>query len=185
MHAQSHYQLGQFLIRAYLQNEPRRYRLAFLTGCLEPDRNPITYLKGSIRCQWFRGHHWPNSRRYMQRIARRLERKTRLRLLDYYTLGKLIHYTADAFTFAHNEGFASGLKQHRTYERVLNTHFLRHLQQGIIRLPDAGNSVMELIHAQHQIYRSRPANLRLDCDYAVSVCAKILEQLTVQPACVK
>ncbi|MGN0998075.1 MAG: zinc dependent phospholipase C family protein [Faecousia sp.] len=185
MHAQSHYQLGQFLIRNYLRDTPRRYHFAFLTGCLEPDRNPITYLKGSIRCQWFRGHHWPNSHRYMQRIARRLERKAKLRLLDYYTLGKLIHYTADAFTFAHNEGFPSGLKQHRTYERILNTHFLRHLQQGICRLPGSAYCVMDLIHTQHRLYSSQPGNIQRDCDYAISVCAKILEQLVFQPACVK
>ena len=98
MRGKSHRCLGQYLVEKYMPHAPKRYIRAFLIGCIEPDRNPVTYLKGSIRCQWLRGHNYENARRYMRRLSERLERKERLFLIDYYALGKLIHYTVDAFT---------------------------------------------------------------------------------------
>jgi len=96
MCGKSHISLGHYLIDRYFSWQPRRYRQAFLLGCIEPDRNPATYLKGSFRSQWLRGHNYRNARHFMARISSRLEKKETLNLFDYYTLGKLIHYTADA-----------------------------------------------------------------------------------------
>ena len=101
-----------------MNDVPKRYVQAFLIGCIEPDRNPVTYLKGSIRHQWLRGHNYRNARRFMRRISVRLENKDSWNLYDYYTLGKLIHYTTDAFTYAHNDTFPTALTEHREYERL-------------------------------------------------------------------
>ena len=92
MRGKSHRCLGKYLVQHYMSDTPERYVKAFLLGCIEPDRNPATYLKGSIRCQWLRGHNYRNARRFMRAISARLEKKEKLGLFDYYTLGKLIHY---------------------------------------------------------------------------------------------
>ena len=109
MRGKSHRCLGKYLVQHYMSDTPERYVKAFLLGCIEPDRNPATYLKGSIRCQWLRGHNYRNARRFMRAISARLEKKETLGLFDYYTLGKLIHYTTDAFTYAHNDTFPTAM----------------------------------------------------------------------------
>lgn len=185
MHAQSHYQLGQHLTQLYLKQSPRRHRTAFMLGCLEPDRNPITYLKGSIRCHWLRGHHWLNAQRYMQRISQRLERRTQLNSLDFYTLGKLIHYTADAFTYAHNEFFRQGLSEHRNYERLLNQQFLTYIKEESLVTFSINRPIMDAIRTHHGSYSNQPGSIRLDCIYSTGVCCGIMEQLICQPTLCK
>ena len=113
MRGKSHRCLGQYLAQHYMPDVPKPYVKAFQLGCIEPDRNPITYLKGSFRCQWLRGHNYRNARRFMREISWRLEKKDKLNLWDYYTLGKLIHYTTDAFTYAHNDSFTTSFSDHR------------------------------------------------------------------------
>ena len=49
MRGKSHRCLGQYLVEKYMPNAPKRYIRAFLIGCIEPARNPVAYLKGSIR----------------------------------------------------------------------------------------------------------------------------------------
>ncbi|HWS42189.1 MAG TPA: zinc dependent phospholipase C family protein [Pseudoflavonifractor sp.] len=39
---------------------------------------------------------------------------------DYFRLGKLMHYIADAFTCPHNESFTGTLWSHRIYEAHLH-----------------------------------------------------------------
>ena len=88
MRGKSHLIIAQYLLDHYMPDIPKRYQLAFLLGCIEPDRNPATYLKGSLRCQWLRGHNYKNAQRFMTTMAGRLEGRQRLHLYDYYTLGK-------------------------------------------------------------------------------------------------
>ena len=96
MRGKSHCQLGNYLVNTYFPQISGPYRTAFLLGCIEPDRNPATYLKGSVRAQWLRGHNYENAKHFMGRIARRLEQKKCWNLLDYYTAGQLIHYTGSS-----------------------------------------------------------------------------------------
>ena len=52
MRRKSHKLLGEYLAREYMTDIPKSYVCAFLIGCVEPDRNPATYLKGSLKFQW-------------------------------------------------------------------------------------------------------------------------------------
>ena len=87
MRGKSHICLGKYLAEHYMDHVSSTHIQAFLLGCLEPDRNPFTYLKGSFRFQWFRGHNYRNARRFLRRISARLEQKETWNLYDYYTLG--------------------------------------------------------------------------------------------------
>ena len=51
MRGKSHLRLAQYLVEHYLPDAPKSCQIAFRIGCIEPDRNPATYLKGSIRCE--------------------------------------------------------------------------------------------------------------------------------------
>ena len=44
MRGKSHRCLGKYLVQHYMSDTPERYVKAFLLGCIEPDRNPATYL---------------------------------------------------------------------------------------------------------------------------------------------
>ena len=173
MRGKSHTELGRYLIRNYMPHHPQIYTHAFLCGCIEPDRNPLTYLKGSMRFQWLRGHNYPNTFRFLCRMARRLEGRKTLSLADYYTLGKLIHYTADAFTFAHNEGFPSSISAHRIYEAQLQTCFLRYLSSDPhIEIPLPVSIMDGFIHS-HQAYLQESSGVRTDCIYTVMACHSV------------
>lgn len=169
MRGKSHLCLGQYLVEKYMPNAPKRCIRAFLIGCIEPDRNPATYLKGSIRCQWLRGHNYENARRYIRRLAERLERKERLSLIDYYALGKLIHYTVDAFTYAHNQDFPVDLREHCAYEKALQNYFLDFLHGDPRPCGSGYDNVMETIQENHRRYMRRPGSIFTDTHYAFTV----------------
>lgn len=177
MRGKSHQKLGHYLADKYMSTLPKRYVNAFLLGCIEPDRNPATYLKGSMRQQWLRGHNWGNAQRYMQRISAKLEHRKKLKLLDYYTIGKLIHYTTDAFTSAHNKEFGSSLQDHREYEAALQNHFLEYLAKNPKIWTDACNPVMDTIRSYHLDYIHRPINIHTDTRFAIIVCSMVMTRL--------
>lgn len=174
MRGKSHQSLGKYLSSEFPMNTPRRHIIAFQIGCIEPDRNPITYLKGSVRCQWLRGHNYENARHYMRRISSRLERKSHWNLFDWYTLGKLIHYTADAFTYAHNNTCPSDLTVHREYEVRLQNYFLDYLNGDPKVDVTTAKSIMDTIAAQHREYMKQPVSIHTDTRFALSTCLGIL-----------
>lgn len=177
MRGKSHKTLGTLLADRYMPHTPKRFVKAFLIGCVEPDRNPTTYLKGSVRRDFLRGHNYENARRYMCRIARRLERKRVYGLWDYYRLGKLIHYTADAFTFAHNSAFGTRLREHRQYEHSLQEHFLRYLEDCPHADAMPFSEIARGIRILHRDYSSRPRGIQTDSHFALNACSSVLATL--------
>ena len=173
----SHRMLGKHLASIYFTQTPRRYTLAFLTGCIQPDRNPVTYLKGSIHHRMLHGHNWTNSQKYMQRICRRLERRKKLWLWDFYTLGKLIHYVTDAFTFTHNDWFDRDILTHRYYETDLEVHFLKSLKNYNAPHPQTCENVMDAIRNYHAEYRQFPVSMLADCRYSILVSSMVVAML--------
>lgn len=184
MRKASHRSLGQYLVQSYMSTLPPRHIYAFLTGCVQPDLNPTTYLKGSLRYQWLRGHNYDNAERLMGRIARGLEKKSKLNWMDYYSLGKLIHYTADAFTSCHNAHFSEDLCQHRIYEAQLQRYFLKYLMRNPIAEEKISENIMDTIARYHNFYITLPAHVHTDSVYVVNACSSvmaILLQKTITP----
>lgn len=182
MRGKSHTYLGQYLVQHHMSDVPKPCIRAFLLGCIEPDRNPVTYLKGSIRCQWLRGHNYHNARRYMRKISRRLEqKKSGLNLYDFYTLGKLIHYTTDAFTYAHNDAFPTNLADHREYEAALQEHFLAYIQEDPLVNPLTARSIMDAIYRYHREYEEMDADIYTDSHFALTACCCVVALLFAKP----
>ena len=96
MQKRSHRLLASALLRSQQGFHAKRFELAFLFGSFQPDCNPLTYLKGSWRGQKLRGHNFSNSQLYIYTRIHRLQRRTHWTMWQYYTLGKLTHYLADA-----------------------------------------------------------------------------------------
>ena len=100
VHKRSHKLLASMLLESEHGFRAKRYELAFLFGSFQPDCNPLTYLKGSRRARKLRGHNFTNSRLYIESHIKLLQARTRWNIWQYYTLGKLTHYLADAFTLS-------------------------------------------------------------------------------------
>lgn len=56
MTTKSHYDLAVYLLGNYAHFSSDSANAAFIFGCVEPDVNVTTYLKGSLILQPLRGH---------------------------------------------------------------------------------------------------------------------------------
>lgn len=127
MTTKSHYQLGIYLVRQNLCQGNPVEQTAFLFGCVEPDMNPATYLKGSWHGERLWGHNYPNRMPYIKKMILNMQESTKDGLMFHYRLGKLVHYLTDAFTYPHNPEFGGTLKDHVRYEILLEQVFLQKL----------------------------------------------------------
>ena len=150
MHKRSHTLLASALLNSVQGFEARRYEWAFLIGSFQPDCNPLTYIKGSLRAETLRGHNYTNSRPFVHRHIRHLMGKRRWNLWNYYTLGKLTHYVADAFTFPHNDHYTDSLASHHLYERDLRqeVEYLQHAVRQAERQYEISKDTIDLINVK-------------------------------------
>ncbi len=171
MNRHSHIYIGQRVLLTHFPGATVSQKNAFMLGCVYPDRNPFTYLKGSIHHRMLRGHNWSNASKLIRRLCHRVEGRQELDIYTAYCLGLLLHYCCDAFTYAHNQSFRQNLKQHRSYE----AHLHRQLMRG--DFPEAPSSMpardlwqeISLLHSQ---YRKEPCTAATDSRYiflAVSI----------------
>lgn len=143
----------------------RRYEWAFLFGSFQPDCNPLTYLKGSLRAYKFRGHNFSNSQAYINAHILRLQRCARWTVWQYYTLGKLTHYLADAFTYPHNENYPDTLIAHRAYEDNLRVYLAKYLQNGVQSAGQFRRDLPRAIEELHRRYMETRADVDQDVRY--------------------
>lgn len=155
MQKRSHKLLASALLQSQQGFGARRYELAFLFGSFQPDCNPLTYLKGSLHGRRLQGHCYSNSRPYVESRIRRLQqRRERWTVWQYYTLGKLTHYLADAFTYPHNEVFPDGLLDHHNYETELRRYLAGYLSQRRLLREELRRDLTDALAELHRQYLS-------------------------------
>lgn len=174
MQKRSHAQLASALLRELRGFSARRFEWAFWFGSFQPDCNPLSYLKGSLSASRLRGHHYPNSRRYINTRILRLQRRSRWTIWQYYTLGKLTHYLADAFTYPHNANFSSSLLDHRRYEGALRSCLEEHLSQRRLRRTPACRDLVSAIEELHRQYMAAGATMQRDVQYITQATALLM-----------
>ena len=184
MKQESHRLLGHYLIDGLQVQPKRRYTRAFLIGCVEPDRNPLSYLKGSIRSRWFYGHNYQNADRWIERHINRLSRKEHWNLWNYYCMGKLIHYTSDAFTYVHNNCFTEPIAAHRAYEDRLQAMFLQRLQERDFSHSPFYLDPNSFFRRVHSTYLEHGANVQRDCSYILDMTNWLFCQLLPETSAV-
>ena len=127
MKKKDHLLLGRFLLARKDAPAGSLERRLFLFGCVEPDINPFTYMRGSARHQFLQGHNAENARKHFQKVLEKLSRSGVHSLWQWFALGTLIHYAADSFTFPHNSQFPGSLADHVAYEIQLHALFPQYL----------------------------------------------------------
>lgn len=178
MKAHSHIQFGKYLLRTLAPDLPQMYRRAFLFGSIEPDYNYATYFRGFLRHERMRGHNFPNAERCIARLCTRLQLREVEGMVAWFRLGKLVHYTADAFTHAHNARFGGNLRQHRDYEMQLQELFLSALDEDTLRNALNCGSVMDMIRAEHKRYLDQPICPETDVQFVLRTVRAAFETLT-------
>ena len=180
MKRKNHLNLGKKLSLQYFDKTSKYGRSAFLLGCMQPDWNLATYIKGSRTYELMRGHNYRNASRCMERLATYLESSHKWGLLSYYRLGKLIHYITDAFTQAHNNWFEGNLSTHCDYEKRLQQYFLSRLErpwQPRRELLAYAENIAELIHRTHLRYESHGGDCVTDARFVFAVTSEVFARL--------
>lgn len=174
MKKRSHKLLASALLESQRGFSARRYELAFLFGSFQPDCNPLTYLKGSRRALKFRGHNYSNSHWFIENHIAALQRRQHWTIWQYYTLGKLTHYLADAFTFPHNENYPDSLIAHRQYEDDLRACLADCLRVQKLRRQQLREDLCAAIGELHRQYMAAQSDLQRDVEYILRSTALLM-----------
>ena len=174
MQKRSHKLLASALLRSHEGFRARRYELAFLFGSFQPGCNPLTYLKGSRRAKRLGGHNFSNSQLYIYDHIRRLQQRDRWTVWQYYTLGKLTHYLADAFTYPHNENWPNTLMDHHRYETDLRLSLAEHLSRQALRRRQRRQDLISAIEQLHRQYLDSRSDLEQDIRYILEATGLLM-----------
>ncbi len=173
MQTRDHDLLGRFLLEYYEASLGPICRKLFLLGCIEPDWNPITYARGSLKYQFLHGHNAENAEKYLRHLTEKLRKSGVRTPMQWFRFGAALHYLADSFTFAHNQIFAGNLKEHRRYEKGLHAVFVGYLQtQHTEPFPTD--------KAYHEMYLAEPRSYQTDCRYILGTALHLSNHLNVQ-----
>ena len=185
MKRESHKLLGMYLLENQQGLSAQRYEKAFLFGCIQPDMNVFTYLKGSMRVQMLRGHNFKNSEICVSRTIQKLQKDGTWTMKDYYRLGKLIHYISDAFTYPHNDFYEESIIEHRVYEGKLNSYFKDNIKCPKKEpLNNTGNSIMDAVRLIHKQYTDAMKDVYTDMDFIIHTAEIVFNRLITEAAAV-
>lgn len=180
MRAYSHWELAQYLVSFRLPSCTAAERDAFLFGSIEPDLNCTTYLKGLLHGSGVHGHNYEQVLPRIDRLLHELTDKGSVHLLDWYRIGKLTHFIADAFTYPHNSCFPGDLRAHMKYERQLAVRFRWALYDTVsAQTPPADcGSLFRWIQQQHEQYLQNPMGVDNDARFIRSTVCAVVAVLT-------
>lgn len=180
MQTKDHLALGLGLLAGTQDEGLEKHKRAFLFGCVEPDFNPLTYLRGYMHEKRFRGHNAENSRTHIHACMERLCLHGLCSAYSYFTLGAMLHYVADSFTFPHNAFFQGTIHEHREYESRLHQVFSgKNHMFGIVGAEYCQDPWNFLLF-EHRRYGEASPSLGTDYQYIVRVCACLLSRF-LQP----
>ena len=174
MQKRSHKLLASALLQSKHGFGSKRFELAFLFGSFQPDCNPLTYLKGSLRAYKLKGHNFSNSQAYINAHILRLQQRAKWNTWQYYTLGKLTHYLADAFTYPHNETYPDSLLDHRRYETDLRLYLTDYLSHRHLPLESDYEDLPAVIGELHRQYLKNRAGMFQDVQYIVEATGMLM-----------
>ena len=174
MQKRSHRLLASTLLKNQHGFAARRFELAFLFGSFQPDCNPFTYLKGSLRAYKFRGHNYSNSNLYIADHIASLRQRQNWTMWQYYTLGKLTHYLADAFTYPHTETYPESLLAHRQYEDELRTYLAEYLQQRSLLRQQFREDLAAALEELHRQYLESRSTMQRDVQYILQATSLLM-----------
>lgn len=182
MQSKDHILLGKYILIQQNLKLPLVKKLFFLFGCIEPDLNPLTYTRGSLRHKFLHGHHAENAKKHLSKIIKKMRNSGIHTRRQWFIFGTALHYLADSFTFAHNSDFSGGLREHRYYESLLHPVFLRFLRQSLSEAGACGTKINTIDEIQ-SLYKKSLHSFLTDCDYILKAAANLCDMLQIKKIC--
>jgi hypothetical protein len=176
MRCEDHYMLGCFLLeQSRVQIRPFCRRM-FLIGCVEPDINLLTYIRGTNKKRFLRGHCAQSSEKHLNKMIDKFLRGGVNTPMQWFLLGTAMHYLADSFVYVHNDYVRVRHSVHKDYEIRLHTVlsiYLTNWQPGTGEtLPSA-----EGLNAWHEKYRKEIPSVFIDCQYVIAAAVLLYSRL--------
>ena len=171
MKTRDHLVLGRYLIDNCAVPQLIYHRKAFLLGCIEPDYNIFSYLRGMRRYKKFHGHNAENSFMFLLHCADDFDETALHSSWDYFRLGAMIHYIADAFTAPHNGFWTGSLLEHSVYESALHSNFKAMLEAVCPeQIPYREYAPL------HRAYCAQTHNVESDFRYILTACVSVMRK---------
>lgn len=174
MQKRTHTLLAQTLLRSGTGFSARRFELAFLFGSFQPDVNPLSYLKGSLHYNKLKGHNYTNSRAYINTKILKLQHRRRWTMWQYYTLGKLTHYLADAYTYPHNPDYPCTMLDHHNYETDFRRFMRGYLTHQHLCRQQARRDLIAALEELHEQYMATRASMLRDANYILKATGLLM-----------
>lgn len=175
MKTADHLLLGRYLLEQCGTTQLSRHRRAFLLGCVEPDYNVFSYLRGMRHCRKFRGHNAENSSAFLTHCFADFNGRALRSAWDYFRLGTMIHYAADAFTAPHNGSWNGSLIEHCAYEASLHRKFGKMLAAA-----NSERFPYWEYEALHKSYCSEKPSMETDFRCILTACLSLLKKYTLR-----
>ena len=174
MQKRSHKLLAASFLKSEYGFRAKRYEWAYLFGSFEPDCNPLSYLKGSLHARKFGGHNYTNSQHFIERKIRVLQKRQHWNIWHYYTLGKMTHYLADAFTFPHNTHYTDTMLAHHQYETDLRVYLEQYLENRTLRRKAFREDVIGSLTQLHEYYMQSCADQCMDVQFILEAVGLLM-----------
>ena len=169
---------SHIILSLFLAKRIRISCIPFLFGSVEPDLFVFSYLKGFLRTKRMSGHEYENMRIRSKKILKKIEGS---RMLSSYRLGKLVHYLADSFTYAHNSCFEGNLKDHMLYEDRLLMAIEEVIRDEDV-IPAFFSSAWDYVEKMHDEYLLKKHCEKTDAEYILSISFSVAFALKEEKA---
>lgn len=175
-----HWALGRYLASWFMRDQSPLHRFFFKLGSIEPDYNPVTYLRGFKTVERFRGHNYRNVCGTIQHLTFNLLYTGESDIKTFYYLGKLCHYTTDAFTYPHNVTFTGTIREHMRYEKRLKWYFIRLLLQNPTppEIHPYTGTLFDMIEHAHQQYLKVNPSKENDAAFTLQTVSNVVQEFT-------
>ena len=180
---ESHLKLSIHLAKKYLSYAPLKTRVAFVLGSIGPDFNLFSYLKG-FKVHAFHGHNWENSRNFIKHKTNSILKSNFKSTINYYSLGRLLHFITDAFTYPHNRMYKGGLRQHTDYEKQLHNILMIALNNNPDQKTWLLNNNFDIITA-HANYSIQNMTLENDVNWILAINEQFTQRFSTLNSSVK
>lgn len=180
MKFKDHKNVSRYLINSHKCRIKARHRWALIVGSVIPDIAFYTYFRGSFNGQKLKGHNYENTRECMRQLIEDIRKDDNYGIKRFFNVGKLLHYSADSFTYAHNSLFKGNISAHRAYEMKLHDR-LEAVMNGTeeAALFAGAADIYTRIKELHDRYMNEVHGCQIDCAYIMSVTAFIYSMLAV------
>lgn len=176
MRKKSHISLANYLIHNIQMNQLTYHRKAFYIGSILPDCKP-SFLTTR--------HEITGTFSIVEGEIYKLTNDFSLNYVSdtnyFRTLGVIIHYIADYFTYPHNNSYTGSIKDHCIYEKHLKNYLREYIQSDEVEKENTTyvrfyrpEDICDYILKAHEEYIIMKHTVEKDCHYIVNLCRNVV-----------